>query len=49
MCRKSSAAELGGAGRIFSLWRFLARYLAPLAIVFIFLKSVGLLPEFSGS
>jgi NSS family neurotransmitter:Na+ symporter len=49
MCRNSSAAELGGAGRIFSLWRFLARYLAPLAIVFIFLKSVGLLPEFSGS
>jgi NSS family neurotransmitter:Na+ symporter len=49
MCRNSSAEELGGAGTIFSLWRFLARFLAPIAIVFVFLKSIGLLPELSAS
>jgi NSS family neurotransmitter:Na+ symporter len=49
MCRNSSADELGGAGTTYKLWRFLARYLAPLAIIFVFLKAVGLLPEFSGS
>ncbi|MDH4047743.1 MAG: sodium-dependent transporter [Gammaproteobacteria bacterium] len=49
MCRNSSAEELGGAGTVYSIWRFLARYLAPLAIIFVFLKAVGLLPEFSGA
>jgi NSS family neurotransmitter:Na+ symporter len=46
MCRNSSADELGGAGTTYSAWRFLARYLAPIAIIFVFLKAVGLLPEF---
>ncbi|MGH8222971.1 MAG: sodium-dependent transporter [Woeseiaceae bacterium] len=49
MCRNSSAEELGGAGRIYSLWRLLARYLAPLAIIFVFLKAVGLLPDFAAA
>lgn len=48
MCRNSTAEELGGAGPAYSLWRFLARYLAPIAIIFVFLKAVGLLPEFAG-
>lgn len=48
MCRNSSAEELGGAGTAYSVWRFLARFLAPLAIIFVFLKSIGILPEFSG-
>jgi NSS family neurotransmitter:Na+ symporter len=47
MCRNSTADELGGHGTIYNLWRFLARYVAPLAILFVFLKSIGLLPEFS--
>ncbi len=48
MCRNSTAEELGGAGGVYKLWRFLARFIAPVAIIFIFLKAVGLL-EFSGS
>ncbi|MDZ7643783.1 MAG: sodium-dependent transporter [Woeseiaceae bacterium] len=48
MCRNSSADELGGAGRIYSIWRFLARFVAPVAILFVFLKAIGVLPEFSG-
>lgn len=47
MCRNSSADELGGVGTIYSVWHFLARYVVPVAILFIFLKSVGLLPEWS--
>jgi NSS family neurotransmitter:Na+ symporter len=47
MCRNSSAEELGGAGSLYSLWHVLARYVVPVAIIFIFLKSVGLLPELS--
>lgn len=49
MCRNSSAEELGGAGTVYGIWRFLARYVAPIAILFVFLKAVGLLPEFGGS
>ena len=48
MCRNSSADELGGAGNTYSTWRFLARYVAPIAILFVFLKAIGLLPEFGG-
>ena len=47
MCRNSTADELGGAGAIYKLWRFLARIVAPIGILFVFLKAVGLLPEFS--
>jgi NSS family neurotransmitter:Na+ symporter len=47
MCRNSSADELGGAGTIYKLWRILARYVAPVGILFVFLKAVGLLPELS--
>jgi NSS family neurotransmitter:Na+ symporter len=48
MCRNSTSEELGGAGQIYKIWRLLARYVAPVAILFVFLKSVGLMPEFSG-
>jgi NSS family neurotransmitter:Na+ symporter len=47
MCRNSTADELGGAGLIYKLWRVLARYVAPVGILFVFLKAVGLLPELS--
>ena len=49
MCRNSTADELGGAGASYKAWRFLARYVAPVAILFVFLKAVGLLPAFSGA
>jgi NSS family neurotransmitter:Na+ symporter len=47
MARNSTAEELGGVGTLYKLWRLLARFVAPLAILFIFLKAVGLLPDFS--
>ena len=47
MCRNSTADELGGSGAVYKLWRFLTRIVAPIGIVFVFLKAVGLLPEFS--
>ena len=47
MCRNSTADELGGAGLVYKLWRFLARVVAPVGILFVFLKAVGLLPDLS--
>jgi len=47
MCRNSTADELGGSGSIYKLWRVLTRYVAPIGILFVFLKAIGLLPEFS--
>ena len=43
MCRNSSADELGGTGRPYKSWRFLARYVAPAAIVLVFLQTVGII------
>jgi NSS family neurotransmitter:Na+ symporter len=43
MCRNSSAEELRGAGTLYRLWRFLARFVAPVAIAFVFLRAVGIL------
>jgi len=45
MCRNSTADELGGAGLAYKLWRFLARFVVPVGVLFVFLKAVGLLPE----
>lgn len=43
MCRNSTADELGNTGTAYKVWRFLARYVAPIGILFVFLKAVGLL------
>ncbi len=43
MCRNSTADELGGAGRTYSAWRILSRFVAPLGILFVLLKAVGIL------
>jgi NSS family neurotransmitter:Na+ symporter len=44
MCQNSSADELDEtAGPLFRLWRFLARYVAPVAVLLIFLNAIGLL------
>ena len=45
MCRNSTADELGSSGTLYKLWRILARFVAPIGILFVFLKAVGLLPE----
>ena len=47
MCRNSTADELGSAGTLYKLWRLLARFVAPIGILFVFLKAVGLLPDLS--
>jgi NSS family neurotransmitter:Na+ symporter len=47
MCRNSTAEELGGAGKLYRLWRMLARIVAPVGILLVFLKAIGLLPELS--
>ena len=41
MCRNSTADELGGAGTAYRMWRFLASYVAPVAILLVFLRAVG--------
>jgi NSS family neurotransmitter:Na+ symporter len=44
MCRNTSADELNvGAGRIYALWHFSTRYLAPVAVVLVFLNAIGVL------
>ena len=47
MCRNSTADEIGSTGAVYKLWRVLARYVAPIGILFVFLKAVGLLPDLS--
>lgn len=43
MCRNSSADELDpDAGAGYSAWRFAARYIAPVAVIVIFLNAIGL-------
>ena len=36
-------ADIGGVSTTYKIWRFLARYLAPTGILFVFLKAVGVL------
>jgi NSS family neurotransmitter:Na+ symporter len=43
MCRNSTSEELGGAGTSYKIWRTLVRYAAPIGILFVFLKAIGLL------
>lgn len=47
MCKTSSSDELDiGTGTIFGLWRFLARWVAPVAVLLVFLHATGLLRWF---
>ena len=44
MCQNSSADELGhDAGLSYQLWRFLARYIAPVGVILVFLNAIGVL------
>jgi NSS family neurotransmitter:Na+ symporter len=47
MCRNSTSNELGSSGTLFKLWHILSRFVAPIGILFVFLKAVGLLPDLS--
>lgn len=46
MCRNSTSEELGGAGSLYRVWRFLVRYVAPIGILFVFLNAIGILSRF---
>ena len=39
MCRNSTADELGESGTCYKLWRLLARFVAPIGILFVLLKA----------
>jgi len=42
MCRNSSADEIDpDAGRLYSIWRLLVRYIAPVAVTFVLLSAFG--------
>lgn len=43
MCANSTSEELGGANGLYRVWRFLARFVAPVAVVLVFLNAVGIL------
>ena len=43
MCRNSTSEELGGSLSNYKLWRFLARYIAPAAIMLVFLQAIGII------
>jgi len=40
MCRNSTSDELGSSGTWFRVWRFLARFLAPIGILFVLANAV---------
>ena len=40
MCRNSTADELGGTGGLFKSWRLLARFIAPIGILFVLINAV---------
>jgi len=40
MCRNSTAEELGGAGFVYKAWRLLARFLAPIGILIVFVNAI---------
>lgn len=44
LCRNSSSEELGiGSGLLYRGWRLMARFVAPIAVVFVFLHATGLI------
>jgi NSS family neurotransmitter:Na+ symporter len=44
MCQNASADELSvGVGPMYRLWHFCTRYIAPVAVVFVFLNAIGAL------
>jgi NSS family neurotransmitter:Na+ symporter len=40
MCRNSTADELGSSGTLYKAWRILARFIAPIGILFVLINAV---------
>jgi neurotransmitter:Na+ symporter, NSS family len=40
MCRNSSSDELGSSGNLYQAWRLLARFIAPIGILFVLINAV---------
>jgi NSS family neurotransmitter:Na+ symporter len=40
MCRNSTADELGSSGNLYKAWRLLARFIAPIGILFVLINAV---------
>jgi len=40
MCRNSTADELGSSGTLYKVWRLLARFIAPVGILFVLINAV---------
>ena len=40
MCRNSTADELGGSGTLYKAWRLLARFIAPVGILFVLINAI---------
>ena len=49
MCRNSTSDELGGSGIVYKLWRLTARFVAPVGILFVLLKAIGVLDWIVGT
>jgi NSS family neurotransmitter:Na+ symporter len=41
MCRNSTADELGSSGNLYKAWRLLARFIAPIGILFVLINAVA--------
>ena len=41
MCRNSTADELGSSGSLYKAWRLLARFIAPIGILFVLINAVS--------
>lgn len=40
MCRNSTSDELGGSGSLYKAWRLLARFIAPVGILFVLINAI---------
>jgi NSS family neurotransmitter:Na+ symporter len=40
MCRNSTADELGSSGTLYRSWRLLARFIAPIGILFVLINAI---------
>ena len=49
MSRESTSSELGDTGVVYTLWRFLARFVAPVGVLFVLADATGLLERITGS
>lgn len=48
MSRESTSGELGDTGVVYMLWRFLARFVAPVGVLFVLADATGILERITG-